>query len=67
MEKTKKQNKYNYYWVVQTYWDKWEDSTFEESYLAGIEMLQCYRKNQQRPHRLVHRRVLNPLYNGGKQ
>ena len=59
-------NKYLYLYVVQGYYGKlygWEDVCQSESYREARQDLKAYRLNENEyPHRMIHRRELNPLY-----
>ena len=66
MDKKPKINKYEYLWIVQGYYGKqygWEDVYTAESYREARSILKDYRLNENEyPHRMIHRRELNPLY-----
>lgn len=59
---TTKTNKYEYVWILQSNWGKWEDITEEDTYKDGRAQLKCYRENEpQVAHRLICRRVLRDI------
>lgn len=61
--KKAKINKWSFDYVIQgNYGSGWDDLTTEETYLDGINQLKCYNENENYPHRLIKRKVLNIKY-----
>ena len=59
----KRVNKYNYLWIIQSYWSGWEDVTAADNYKEARGYLRDYRENEpNRAHRMIQRRELNPEY-----
>ena len=49
-------NKYNYLWVVQGYYQRWEDLTASEVYIEAKLDLKAYRDNEPGIFRIIQRR-----------
>lgn len=56
----KKQNKYNYLWVLQgNYGHGWADLGEYDTFREARDDLKCYRKNEKcKVHRIIHTREL---------
>jgi hypothetical protein len=52
-------NKYSYLWIVQGFYNAWEDLTASESWLEAKTDLKAYRDNEKGVFRLIQRRELN--------
>lgn len=57
--------KYITIYVIQVFYDKWEDETQEETWSEAIQRRKEYRENVARPVRLIRRKEVNPLYREG--
>ena len=53
-----KNNKYEYIWVLQGYYNKWEDLTSSEIYREVVQDLHDYVDNMKGAYRIIRRRVL---------
>lgn len=51
-------SKYEYLWIVQGFYGKWEDLTFCENWREGKQSIKDYIDNQKKPVRLIQRRIL---------
>ena len=49
-------NKYEYLWIVQGYYQKWEDLT-AGNYKEAKEDLKAYRENEKGTFRVIQRRI----------
>ena len=54
-----KGNKYTYLWVVQGFYQGWEDLTASEIWREAKQNLREYRENESGMFRLIQRRELN--------
>lgn len=52
-------NKYVYLYVLQGFYNYWEDLTASESYREIKNDLKAYRENERGIYRIIQRRVLN--------
>jgi len=64
---TKKQNKYEYLFVLQGYYGYgWEDLTASLDKREMRSDMKAYRDNEKGVYRIIERRELNPEYRGGR-
>ena len=54
-----RKNKYIYLYVLQGFYNYWEDLTASESYREIKTDLKAYRENERGIYRIIQRRVLN--------
>lgn len=54
-----RKNKYIYLYVLQGYYNGWEDLTASESYKEIKTDLRAYRENEHGNYRIIQRRELN--------
>ena len=52
-------NKYEYIWVLQGYYKRWEDLTSSEKYSEIVEDLHDYVNNMKGVYRIIRRRITN--------
>lgn len=52
-------NKYNYIWVLQGYYNRWEDLTASEKYTEVVQDLHDYVDNMKGVYRIIRRRIKN--------
>ena len=54
-----RKNKYIYLYVLQGFYNYWEDLTASENYREIKNDLKTYRENERGAYRIIQRRVLN--------
>ncbi len=54
-------SKYEYLWIVQGYYGRWEDLTASEIYIEAKSDLRAYRENEQGVFRIIQRRILRSV------
>lgn len=52
-------NKYEYIWVLQGYYNRWEDLTSSEKYSEVVQDLHDYVDNMKGVYRIIRRRIAN--------
>lgn len=56
---TMRKNKYTYLYVLQGYYNGWEDLTASENYKEIKTDLKAYRENERGLYRIIQRRISN--------
>lgn len=52
-------SKYEYIWVLQGYYNRWEDLTASEKYSEIVQDLHDYVDNMKGVYRIIRRRITN--------
>jgi len=52
-------NKYTYLWIIQGFYQRWEDLTCSENWKEAKQDLKAYRDNEMGIFRIIRRREIN--------